>query len=78
MNDNVNITSVLDIINEKKQVILLILSLFFFGSIIYSYTLEEKYKSYIYIIPAQDKYIQPLNLYSQNIAKDSLLNILSQ
>lgn len=78
MNDNVNITSMLDIINEKKQVILLILSLFFFGSIIYSYTLEEKYKSYIYIIPAQDKYIQPLNLYSQNIAKDSLLNIKSQ
>ena len=78
MNDNVNVTNILDIVNEKKATILLILALFFFGSIIYSYTLEEKFKSYIYVIPAQDKYIQPLNLYSQNIAKDSLLNIKSQ
>ena len=35
--------------------------------------LPNTYKAEIFIVPPQDKYVQPLNYFATQIAKDSLL-----
>ena len=73
MSENLDIKWLLDTINAKKRKSISIVMVFFISSLIYALMLPNTYKAEIFIVPPQDKYVQPLNYFATQIAKDSQL-----
>ncbi len=73
MSENLDIKWLLDTFKEKKRNVLSIILVFIMSSLIYALMLPNTYKAEIFIVPPQDKYVQPLNYFATQIAKDSLL-----
>ena len=73
MSDNLDITNLYLTYQDNKKTIfkIIISSILVFA--IYAFSLPNTYRAEIYIVPPQDKYVQPLNYFATQIAKDSLL-----
>ncbi len=78
MNDSLNIGSLYQTFLNKKRNILFILLTSIVLSSIYAFSLPNLYRAQIYIVPPQDKYVQPLNYFATQIAKDSQLVLKQQ
>ena len=78
MNDSLNIGSLYQTFLNKKRNILFILLTSIVLSSIYAFSLPNLYRAQIYIVPPQDKYVQPVNYFATQIAKDSQLVLKQQ
>ena len=73
MNDNLNVSNLIITYNEnKKKVGRIIFGILLFFAI-YAFSIPNTYRAEIFIVPPQDKYVQPLNYFATQIAKDSQL-----
>ena len=78
MNDNINIGNLYQTLLNKKRSVLIILLASVVLSSLYAFTLPNLYRAQIYIVPPQDKFVQPLNYFATQIAKDSQLVLKQQ
>ena len=78
MNDNINIGNLYQTLLNKKRRVLIILLASVVLSSFYAFTLPNLYRAQIYIVPPQDKFVQPLNYFATQIAKDSQLVLKQQ
>ena len=78
MSDDFNITSLYQTFQAKKRNILYILIASILITAIYAFSLPNLYRAQIYIVPPQDKFVQPLNYFATQIAKDSQLVLKQQ
>ena len=63
MNDEINISKIINRINHEKKSLLLIIGLSIFLSLSYALIKEEVFKSVAHLIPPESRYIQPLNIF---------------
>ena len=73
MNDDLNITNLIGTLKEQKKSIVKIIASSIVVFALYAFSLPNVYRAEIYIVPPQDKYVQPLNYFATQIAKDSQL-----
>ena len=78
MSEDFNITSLHQTFKAKKRNILYILIASILITAIYAFSLPNLYRAQIYIVPPQDKFVQPLNYFATQIAKDSQLVLKQQ
>jgi len=77
MNEHLELSNIIKGCHENKIRLISIVSAIFIIFIIYAFSIPNVYKAEIYLVPPQDKYVQPLNYFATQIAKDSQL-ILEQ
>ncbi len=72
-NENIDFSNIIKGYNENKRQLLSIISAVFIVFVIYAFSIPNTYKAEIHLVPPQEKYIQPLNYFATQIAKDSKL-----
>ena len=77
MNEHLELSNIIKGYHENKTRLISIISAIFLIFTIYAFSIPNTYKAEIYLVPPQDKYVQPLNYFATQIAKDSQL-ILEQ
>ena len=77
MNEHLELSNITKGYHENKIRLISIVSAIFLIFTIYAFSIFFTYKAEIYLVPPQDKYVQPLNYFATQIAKDSQL-ILEQ
>ncbi len=73
MNDNLNLSNLIDTYNENKNKVVRVVFGILLIFAIYAFSIPNTYRAEIFIVPPQDKYVQPLNYFATQIAKDSRL-----
>lgn len=66
MTQDINLTNFINTLKEKKRVAQIIVVASLVLSIIYSLTAQKLYKSSIYVIPPQSKYVNMLNVFDDD------------
>ena len=77
MNEHLELSNIIKGYHENKTRLVSIVSAVLIIFTIYAFLIPNTYKAEIYLVPPQDKYVQPLNYFATQIAKDSQL-ILEQ
>jgi len=77
MNEHLDLANIIKGYYENKaRLVSIVLAVFIFF-IIYAFSIPNTYKAEIYLVPPEEKYVQPLNYFATQIAKDRQL-ILEQ
>ncbi len=76
-NDHLNLSNIIQGYYENKRRLLSIIGGILAVFAIYAFSIPNTYKAEIHLVPPQEKYVQPLNYFATQIAKDSQL-ILEQ
>lgn len=63
MTEEINLSSIINRIVEKKIILIGIIGLSFIISLIYAFNKDETYKAEAYLIPPENRYVQPLNIF---------------
>ena len=63
MSEEINLSSIIDRIIQKKSILTGIIAVSFILSVIYALNKDETYKAQAYLIPPESRYTQPLNVF---------------